>query len=375
MGNKYAPFLNIGTGKFIKEELEARNWRQKDLVDILGISLKNVNKLIINKQAITIETAKLLSKAFGQSPQYWINLDTNYRLRLQKEGVEEKDVKIRANIYKYMPVKEMIKKGWLKSLKTIDDLVNEIKKFWGIPTLDFSFIDDASMNFRKSEAFTQYNKYYAYTWFKMAQRCARFYKVKKYDKDALQVLADYLFRYTILEDGVETVLKKLNESGIKFFALSHLQKTYIDGASFFDNSNPVIVYTARHDRIDNFWFTLAHEIAHILLHLKKQDDRFIDNLDDLNTEKEKAANKFAEKILKAKEILRYFEPYKRYISMDRVLNCAQEFEISPTIVVGILQHHDFLSQRNLNRLKTTVLELIPDEFCPERDIQKFRDVA
>lgn len=373
MVNKYAPFLNIGPGEFIKEELEARNWRQEDLAEILGISLKSVNKLIMNKQAITIDTAKLLSKAFGQSPQYWINLDTNYRLRLQEEGLEEKDVEIKANIYKYMPVKEMIKKGWLRSVKTIDNLVNEIKKFWGISTLDFSFIDkDVSMNFRKSEAFTQYNKYYAYTWFKMAQRCARLFKVKKYDKEALQDLADDLCRYTTIENGVKTFLKELNESGIKFFVLSHLQKTYIDGASFFDNLNPVIVYTARHDRIDNFWFTLAHEIGHILLHLKNQDDRFIDNLDDLYTEKEKAANKFAEKILIVEEILEYFEPYKKYISTDRVINCAQEFKINPAIVVGILQHHDFLSQRNLNKFKTPVLELIPDEFCPERDIEKFR---
>ena len=85
MVNKYAPLLNIGLGEFIKEELETRNWRQEDLADILGISLKSVNKLIMNKQAITIETAKLLSKAFGQSPQYWINLETNYRLRLHHE--------------------------------------------------------------------------------------------------------------------------------------------------------------------------------------------------------------------------------------------------------------------------------------------------
>ena len=70
---KYKPFLNIGPGEFIKEELEARNWRQEDLASILGVSLKSVNKLIQNKQSITIEMAKLLSRAFGQSPQYWID--------------------------------------------------------------------------------------------------------------------------------------------------------------------------------------------------------------------------------------------------------------------------------------------------------------
>ena len=76
------PYLNIGPGDFIKEELALRNWKQEDLADILGISNKTANEIITNKQTITIDMANLLSQAYGQSPQYWINLDTNYRLRL-----------------------------------------------------------------------------------------------------------------------------------------------------------------------------------------------------------------------------------------------------------------------------------------------------
>jgi len=86
----YKPYLNLGPGEFIREELEVRDWRQEDLAEILKMSLKSVNKLLQNKQAITLETARLFHKAFGQSPQYWINLDTNYRLRLQSESLRER---------------------------------------------------------------------------------------------------------------------------------------------------------------------------------------------------------------------------------------------------------------------------------------------
>jgi HTH-type transcriptional regulator/antitoxin HigA len=79
--DKLKPFLNIPPGEFIKEELEERSWIQADLAEALGLSPKSVNQIINGKQTITIETARLLSKAFGQSPQYWHNLDTNYRLR------------------------------------------------------------------------------------------------------------------------------------------------------------------------------------------------------------------------------------------------------------------------------------------------------
>jgi HTH-type transcriptional regulator/antitoxin HigA len=89
MIKNYKPYFNIGPGPFIKEELEARNWPQKDLAEVLGMSLKSINQLIKNKQAITVETAQLLSKAFGQSPQYWLTLDENYRLRL-KQNMSDK---------------------------------------------------------------------------------------------------------------------------------------------------------------------------------------------------------------------------------------------------------------------------------------------
>ncbi len=175
---KYKPLLNIVPGEFIKEELESRNWRQEDLAEILGISLKSVNKLVKNKQSLSVETARLLGKAFGQSSQYWMNLDTNYRLRLQAESPKEKEVEIRSEIYKHMPVKEMVKRGWIKPPKTIDDLISKVKLFWEMPNLDFSFLEKMpALNFRKSEAFNGFNNYYALTWFRMALKSAKTYQV------------------------------------------------------------------------------------------------------------------------------------------------------------------------------------------------------
>lgn len=89
MIKKYKPYFNIGPGPFIKEELEARIWRQEDLAAVLGMSLKSVNKLIKNKQSITVKKVQLSSKVFGPSPQFWFALDANYRLRL-KQNISDK---------------------------------------------------------------------------------------------------------------------------------------------------------------------------------------------------------------------------------------------------------------------------------------------
>jgi len=375
MLNRLKPFLNIGPGEFIKEELELRNWRQEDLAEILGLSLKSVNKLLQNKQAITLETARLLSKAFGQSPQYWINLDTNYRLRLQQETDNEKSVEIRANIYKYMPVKEMIKKGWLKPFKRVDDLTCQVRDFWNIEDLDFSFLENNALpNLRKSDAYSQYNRYYALTWFRMAQRCARIYKADAYKKNTLRKLIHDLHKYTVKDDGIVRFLEDLNRAGVKFFVLGHLQKTYIDGASFYDGTHPVIVYTMRYNRVDNFWFTVAHEAAHILLHLRKKKDYFIDDLEQPSTGVETEANDLAGGLLKAEEILEYFEPFK-YVSKERVHGCAETLNIAPAIVVGVLQHSGKLSRRNLNKFKAAVDRFIPDKYHAEKHLDRMRNAA
>lgn len=81
-----SPFMNLGPGEFIKEEMEYREWQNEDLAEVLGMNPKTISELLYNKQRISYKSAKLLIRAFGQSPQYWLNLDNNYRLKLDKDN-------------------------------------------------------------------------------------------------------------------------------------------------------------------------------------------------------------------------------------------------------------------------------------------------
>jgi len=376
MLKKNKPFMNIGPGAFIQEELEERNWRQEDLAEILDMSLKSVNLLIMNKQAITVKTAKLLSKAFAQSPQYWLNLDANYRLRLADYKVLEERTNLFAEVYKYMPIKEMIKKDWIESYNNTEELETIVHKFWAIKKLDFKFMDRTELpSLRRSNAYSQFNKYFALTWFNMAKRCAKIFDANKYAKNKLRKITEDYTTYTLYKTGPRKLIADLNNAGVKFLILKHLKKTYIDGATFRDDTNPVIVCTLRYDRIDNFWFTAAHEIAHVLLHLKSSKDYFIDNLDQINTRDERKANEFALKIIKAKEITEYFRSLGRYISELRVRNCAEEIGVSTALVVGVLQCNNMLSQRNLNRLKERVSDKIPKKYWAKWHMKKIRIAA
>ncbi len=67
-------------GEFIREELEARGWNQQDLADILGRTPTVVSQILTGKREITPELAKLLGDAFDVDAQFFMNLESSYRL-------------------------------------------------------------------------------------------------------------------------------------------------------------------------------------------------------------------------------------------------------------------------------------------------------
>jgi len=99
-------------GIFIKEELEARNWSQRDLAFILGSSEQSVTLLLTGKRNITPEMAKSLAKAFDVSPELFSNLQQMYDLSIAQEpdvGVEKRKYILNPDKYhKWIKKKRLI---------------------------------------------------------------------------------------------------------------------------------------------------------------------------------------------------------------------------------------------------------------------------
>jgi HTH-type transcriptional regulator/antitoxin HigA len=96
-------------------------------------------------------------------------------------------------------------------------------------------------------------------------------------------------------DGPRLALALLEQYGIPVVIEAHLQGTHLDGAALrMTGGAPVMALTLRHDRLDNFWFCLFHELAHVARHLFDEDaDAFFDNLDVEAKGMEAEADKFA----------------------------------------------------------------------------------
>lgn len=360
------PFITVGPGQYIKDFLEDRGWNQEELAELIDLSPKQLSQIINNKVRITIETARLLAKAFETSAELWINLDTQYRLSIESDSKKENATERKLKIMKRMPASEILKKGWFLGDKTAEGYENLYRVIWSVGPDDNSVYEKQEHKYcaRQKKDDLAYTNNYTLTWRKVAGIKSKAIIVPQYNKRKLEDIVCSYSKYTSMKDGIARLITDLNKAGIKFFVLSHLSKTYLDGACFLDRGNPVIVFTGRYDRVDNFWFTLAHEIAHVLLHLgKKKCDAFLDDIVDYvdGDEREMEADAKAEEMLRVNEIIQKSQPYLNYFSEVKLKKIADELQIEESVILGVLQHKGHVDYRKLNKYKKKVLPLIPEE--------------
>ena len=134
MATGWRPAEAFPPGDFLKEELEERGWTQHDLAAIMGKHVRTVNELVVGKRSVTPETAKSLAAALGTTAQFWLNLDSTYKLWRSKYD-ESDEVARRARLYTIAPIKDMIRRGWIEPSDVIDVLEDEVKAFFQMDSL------------------------------------------------------------------------------------------------------------------------------------------------------------------------------------------------------------------------------------------------
>jgi HTH-type transcriptional regulator/antitoxin HigA len=84
------PFRPVSPGEILREELEARGWTQKELAERTSRPYQAVNEIIRGRKQITAATALALSSALGTSAEFWMNLETNYRLDIARRELRQR---------------------------------------------------------------------------------------------------------------------------------------------------------------------------------------------------------------------------------------------------------------------------------------------
>ena len=307
--------------------MEEQGLQQKDLIPYLG-SKARVSEVLSGKRNLSLKMVKALSEGLGIPAKV-----------LLAEPDPSPDTEQDWDLSRY-PLREMAKKGWLGKLDSTrnDELLEAVREFFlevGGQGVGPVFLRRTlHMGGEISTDFYRINAWLARVLVRsrgLRENIGEFRK-PEHPPEFLRNIAQLSWS----ERGPLLAAEYLKKSGIVLVIEAHLARTYLDGAAILDSDSvPVIALTLRHDRLDNFWFTLLHELAHVLLHLTDRQVAFVDNTEeDPDGEKiEREANRYAREAFIPRAIWRRCEAYRKP-SVASILELARDLRISPAIVAG-----------------------------------------
>jgi len=340
------PDVAIPPGETLAETLEAVGMSQAELARRAGRPVQAVNEIIRGTKAITAETALQLERVLGVPATLWTRLEENYRLNKARLEDRERLAEEVPLAQKY-PYAEMASHGWVPKVSPWIDRVDELLRFFGVASLKEA--PAVVAQFRKAKR--EPSREALAAWLRQGQRLAENVEARPYDEQALRQALSRLRELTAENPrSFEPELRKrLADCGVALVLLPHLSKTYAHGAtSWLRPDKAIVQMTLRCKWADIFWFSLFHELAHVLLHGRRSV--FIEYDNGEKNEQEQEADNFAGGILIPENAYRRFVRECR-LSARAVEAFARELAIAPGIVVGRLQHDGLLPYTHLNGLR------------------------
>ena len=344
--------MPIPPGEYLAEALEAKGMAQADLARRIGRPVQAVNEIIKGQKAITPDTAIQLERALDIPAHIWTGLEARYQL--VKARLEDKrKLKREAAFVPQTPYRQLADLKCVE--KTLDPelKVRELQRFYGVSSLaNVPEIRAYEASFRCGGG-REASGYALTAWIRCAELRATEVRTDIFDKKKLRAALAELRSLSVRDpdDFVPELEKTLGRCGVAFILLRHFPKTYAHGATFWIRpGKAVLLMSIRGRWEDVFWFSLFHEIGHLLLHGKRTfiDDRKV--LPEL-AGKEREADEFAANSLIPAERFAEFVRSGDFGEIP-IKTFAEEVGISSAIVVGRLQHERLLEYKTgLNKLR------------------------
>ena len=315
----------------IEFRMEQQGLTQRDLIPYIG-SRSRVSEVLSGKRPITMRMARALHQHLGIPAEVLLQ-ETGAAFDDSLEGVE----------WERFPLAEMARRGWIERLTPYKDFAEELMR--GLMARSGGQLATIQPLYRRNthrwiNANTDWYALRAWCWqvFALANENP---PSNSYETGAVNLeFMTEIANQSPKRNGPRLAQEFLAENGISLVTVKHLPKTYLDGATLrFDDERPVVGMTLRYDRLDNFWYTLMHELAHVGRHLCAEDNEFFDDVSlrkrDTSTEDvlEAEADQWAGEALIPEEDWRESHVQRRPRPFN-VIALANDLGIHPSVVAG-----------------------------------------
>lgn len=317
--------------------MDQQNLSKKDLIPYLG-SLSKVSEVLSRKRSLSLAMIRKLHLGLGIPAEILI-------AGSDEEGFDPSSQP--QYDYSKFPLQEMLERGYFagftgdlrRAKDHAEDLIRKFMRGMGSDSNTLALLR-APLHQNGSKLMDDYA---LLTWRIAVSSKARYLSTSnKYAQGT--ITADWLrdlAKLSRFEKGPRLAQEFLADSGIVLVIEEHFKKTYLDGAAMLDDEQPIVALTLRHDRIDNFWFALMHELVHVQKHLNKSASHLFiaDNLDDKtrsSLEEREADEGAREALIPVTEW--QHSAVKDQPTVENVIALANKLRIHPAIVAGRVRY-------------------------------------
>ncbi len=317
--------------------MEQSGLKQQDLIALIG-SKSRVSEVLSGKRALTLDMVRKLHESLG------IPLKS-----LIQENSGEMPVRIETNNY---PVKEMFQRSffpatfgsdWHQAKDKAEEMLHAF--FRGREKNPI-----CALNRQTTREKTNIDICALHAWRCRVLDQAASLDLPPYDLESMNsAFLNQLTALSGLPQGPLLVQQRLHTVGVAMVIEEHLPGTHLDGAALWHPDGfPVIALTLRHNRLDNFWFTLFHEIGHVVQHLSSSTEGYLDTDIDSRSEKdvERQADQFALNAFIPEE---QWDHFSSLHYAEEIKAAAKQLAINPAIIAGRLRReaNDYRKHRTL----------------------------
>ncbi len=312
----------------IKFRMEQAGLKPVDLVPYIG-SRSRVSEILLGKRQLTLDMVRSLSGGLGIPAEVLI----------KKPDMEENS---EYQSWDKRLVTEMEARDYFGKDSKKYNKVELLKNFFSIIDSPAQLVGMTRKSSYRSSPLT--DKHALAAWAVCVLKKAKKVKIsKKYKHGIIDLnFMQKLVKLSVKENSPILAREYLEKYGIVLIIEPHFSKTYLDGAAILINkNNPIIGLTLRYDRLDNFWFTLMHELAHIIRHYDSGISFFYDEIEGIKIvdidEKEREADALAEEAILPRAKWEV-SPARLVPSSMAASSLARELGVHVAIIAGQIRH-------------------------------------
>jgi HTH-type transcriptional regulator/antitoxin HigA len=338
----YEPAELVHPGQTLIDWLDQAGMSQADFAKRTSLTPKHINQVAKGGAGISAEVARAFETVTGIPARYWLQLDANYQTAFQRQA-EAANLAAQTDLLEQFPYKELVARGAVADVVPKVERLRQIFRFFGVA--DRAALLQVSLDpalYRLSKAFEPTAGALA-AWVRMAELKAAEIETEPFDMARCR---DALVEIRALSQlpGIEwlgPLQRKTAEVGIALVIVKELKGCRVNGVTrWLTPDKAMVALSLRYRRNDIFWFTLFHELCHVLRHSKKEV--FVDGKSSgIEQDLEQEADSFASRLLIAPTDAAQLP---LLTTEEQVVAFAKDIGVAPGIVVGRMRFLGLIPQ-------------------------------